>query len=524
MKKKYFNQEAYDYVASQINKTRIHPVFRPIIIDIILRRRYEFQLDDKYFHRDVESFINNVKDIYCEDLQDKHLAEFLPRKKCIRINKNKFKNNMHNEQEMEHILDFICHECQHAMNSDGTMIDRTFSENKSAIDNIGIIEIFSEKEADRMVYNRKLEDSFKYLKETSGYGATTEFVDAIAAAFGIKEKELLSATIKGKQELYEVLNVNIKNQDFAKTIFEDICFNINIAHIEIYRDPYNPNTWKSENIWNSLNFIYRNIEQILEYRIENLEWDTIGDLQQKLEDIKLSQNAISNIMKESVLQTLAEVKGKEALALDNKKRVYAKVMCIEEIIKSKAKNSKELISFVQKLKNADEILEFMKQNGIEINSENLAQMPEFEISKKKKDEWIKEFCLDSEEWDNTEIIDYMINNKERIMNAKERLSFSNIMRKITRIANRTTEVRNRFYKRFLAFPKKIFRMLSKKSNEETLLLGDGKEEKTKSWDVSNWGLDKQWVQNAQNRISQEHNALSEDKSNRDVGTDRSDGD
>ena len=54
------------------------------------------------------------------------------------------------------------------------------------------------------------------------------------------------------------------------------------------------------------------------------------------------------------------------LAMYDKTKVYAKVMCMEEIIKSKGENSRELISFVQQSENVDKILELMKQNGIEI--------------------------------------------------------------------------------------------------------------------------------------------------------------
>ena len=72
MKKEYKDQETYDYVANQINTSRINPVFKPIVIDIILRRRHEYQLDDKYFHRDVKSFIRNVKGIYWENLPEEY--------------------------------------------------------------------------------------------------------------------------------------------------------------------------------------------------------------------------------------------------------------------------------------------------------------------------------------------------------------------------------------------------------------------------------------------------------------------
>ena len=230
MKKEYFNKEAYDYIESNINKTKINSIFKPIVIDIILRRRHEYNLDDKYFHRDVESFINNVKDIYLENLPENTSGRFYSKKKCISINQNEFKKNMNDNEYMEYLLETISHECGHAMNNNEAG-DRTFEGEDSMIDNIGTLEIFNEKEADRIVNNRKLEDAFNNHNKTDGYKFTTKYVDAIAATFGIKEKDLLSSAIKGKQELYETLNTNIKDENFSKNTFENICFNINLAHI-----------------------------------------------------------------------------------------------------------------------------------------------------------------------------------------------------------------------------------------------------------------------------------------------------
>ena len=410
MKKDYFNQEAYNYIASQLNETKINSVFKPIVIDIILRRRHEYQLDDKYFHRDVESFIRNVEQIYWEDLLKYKGGDFSPQKKRIRINRNAFKENMNDEQFAEKLLEVLSHECGHAMNFDETGNDRTFKiDSKDLADSTipinGIYEIFTEKAADRLFFNRNQEEAFKYYNETTAYQAITKYVNAIAAAFGIKEKELLAAAIKGEQELYEALNVNIKDEKFSKDKFKEISFNIRISYKELYKAEDEEVDY--ENLEGALKSIYEKLEQILAYRIEKLEWENLEELQEKLEDIKLSQNAIFQIMP----------------ALESGKRmIYAKVVCMEEIINGKNENSKELIGFVQHEESTDEILEFMKQNGIEINTENLALMPEFELSQQKKDEWVKEYCLDGEEWDNTEIIKYMMANKEKIMKAKEKVS------------------------------------------------------------------------------------------------------
>lgn len=478
MKKEYFNQEAYNYIESRINKTKINPVFKPIIIDIILRRRHEYQLDDKYFHRDVQSFIRNVKGIYWKKLPKDRSGDFCPSRKCIRLNADTFEN-MNDEQFAETLFDVLSHECGHALNCDILGYDRTFRE-EAMVNSGGMMESFTEKTSNRLTCNRKPEDAFKYFNKTYGYTYITKYVDAIALAFGIKEKDLLSAYIKGRQELYEVLNANLKDNKFSKNIFEDISFNINLAHIEfskVYKDK--ADKIKFKNIWNSLKFIYRDMEQILAYRIENLEWDNLEELQEKLEDIKLSQNAISKIMEGPIVKEKDKETVKK-LAMSGKRMVYAKVMCMEEIIKSKGESSRELISFVQNSESVDEILEFMKQNGIEIDSEKLALMPEFELSEQKKDEWVEEYCLDGKERDNTEIYNYEMANREEIENAKER--FFDRVKMAVYMGKR--EIR----KRIIDFPlisvallrkrfKYLRRALPKK--EKPLLLGERRKRKNR---------------------------------------------
>ena len=475
MKKEYFDQEAYNYIESKLNQTKINSVFKPIVIDIILRNRYEYQLDDKYFHRDVESFIRNVDEIYWEDIPEesdkvKFGGDFLTEKKCIRINRNAFKEDMNNEQFAKKLLEVISHECRHAMNFDETGNDRTFKIDytdpaDATIPIDGILEIFTEKESNRIISNRNSEDAFKYYNETFGYSSITKYVNVIAAAFGIKEKDLLSAAIKGEQELYETLNTNIKDEKFSKDKYKDIAFNIRIVHKELYKDKDDEIDLK--NYGHALRKIYENSEQVLVYRINNLEWDNLEELQKKLEDIKLSQNAISNIMPLEKGQDDDIVEG---LARLGKRMVYAKAMCMEEIIKSKGEKSRELISFVQNSERVDEILEFMKQNGIEMNLENLALMPEFELSKQKKDEWDKEFCLDGEEWDNAEQINYMIANKEKIMKVKEKVSFVDIINKIQGVYSKVLAPFSFPFRLLGKAGKKLLKVLPKK--EKPLLLGE----------------------------------------------------
>ena len=44
MKKKYYNKEKANYIKQMLETTEIQKVYWPIIVDIVLRRQYQFKL------------------------------------------------------------------------------------------------------------------------------------------------------------------------------------------------------------------------------------------------------------------------------------------------------------------------------------------------------------------------------------------------------------------------------------------------------------------------------------------------
>lgn len=169
MKKEYYDEEAYNYIKNKLEITHINSVFRPIVIDIIMRRRAEYELDDKYFHRDVDSFINNVKKIHVKKLKKHKMGCIRYKEKTINLNSDCLKTNM-KEIDYEDLYETLTHECYHAMNSNSKGLDRTFEEENDplkSITNLGVLEIFTEKEADRTIKNRNKNNAFKYRTQTN---------------------------------------------------------------------------------------------------------------------------------------------------------------------------------------------------------------------------------------------------------------------------------------------------------------------------------------------------------------------
>lgn len=259
-----------------------------------------------------------------------------------------------------------------------------------------------------------------------GYNYITRQVNVISAIFGISEKELLRAAIQGKQELLEILNTNIKEKgleyDFLKckfveinlpeNLFETLAFNIGLLHTAIY----NPNKMneldQEENILNAIKKIYDTAEIGLNHRIENLDENDLNDLKNKLERIKLDQNAITEIIEDFFLGT----EHKEQIRISSehcKKMVYTKILSIDSILNNCDK-PQDLIRFIKTKEDQKEIVEFMKENNIPINEEIIQTMSEIGLSDEMKNQWVKEYCLDGEEWDNSSIIEYIHENRNKI--------------------------------------------------------------------------------------------------------------
>ena len=359
------------------------------------------------------------------------------KKKSITLNSNILKKDLEYCDYLV-ILETLTHESYHAMNDNQYGNDRTFYSNENdIIYNDGIKEIFTEKEADRTILNRNPNYAYNYYSPTFGYDNTTCYTNIIAAAYGIKEKELLQAAIKGNKEFIDVLYKNIKDKNLAQKCYEDISLNINLLHIDIYNKELDDN--KVDNIIDANKFIYNLSEVLLNTRIRELDENNIEDLPQKLEDIMLNQNAITQMLENRFTYDKDREKILE-LCKYNKQLIYTKILSINEIIKNHNTNP-QLINFVKNQVSIEKILELCNKNNIEIDIDAINKLPQFKLSDKKQQDWIKEYCLDGEEWDNNEIINYISKHQNEIKSVRKRFDIKNIFNNfINRFSNKKQEL------------------------------------------------------------------------------------
>lgn len=63
MNKRYYNKQKANYIYSKLSFSGIDKVYLPLVVDIMLRRQFEFDLSDELLDRDIATFKKNVKKI-----------------------------------------------------------------------------------------------------------------------------------------------------------------------------------------------------------------------------------------------------------------------------------------------------------------------------------------------------------------------------------------------------------------------------------------------------------------------------
>lgn len=458
MKKEYYNEQKANYIYIKLSSTEIDKVYLPLVVDIMLRRQFEFGLSDELLDRDIATFKKNVKKIEAKPLGENTGGEFSQVFKEIRLNDLLFQGE---NIDFEQIYETLAHECFHAMSFEKKekdyKDDRTFYAGK-VIDKTGAMEVFTECEADAIVYTRQYDESEKgvYLTNTTGYSEITPYIDIITATFGVTKNELLSAAVKGETYLDNLLNKSInKTYEFSgkNRIFEGIVNNLSFLH-----------TAKTHNnelsAMDANSKIYSFAEAGINQRINNISTESIDEFKESFELIKLNQKTIEYI-----------TSGYEH---EKDETVDTKLRIIDEILENSGiENKLELIGKLQNANNTYEIMGFMEDNNITIDLEK-----KLKVSNETVQEHNMEYSSNGMEWDNTEIIEYIQEHSQEIGSPK-----------LTRM--------EKFYARFEPLFESLENFIEKifpdKEDKKKLLPGDSKSDEAsqKSWDLSNWGIDKE---------------------------------
>ena len=474
MKKEYYNREKANYINKRLRSTSINKVYLPLVTDVMLRRLFEYGLSDEMLDRDINTFIENVENIrIVEPTLLGELGGFNPQNKEITLYAQIFREKT---TDYEKFYETFTHECIHAINLEQTRVgkkeDRVFKEDNFQFSTQSAMEAFTESIANEQVKNREYNEfqTTPYISETTGYKWITPYVDVISATFGVSRKELLSATVKGEGELNKLLNksMNTTYESLGGNgILYGLVTNIYLQDCEISKER---KLLRDESI---CSLAMRGINE----RLSKIEIADIDAFRKEFEQIKLEADIIclitGNQKYENIDYDSLEFERKffeeykDVYNYENENINYNKLKCIEVVLKNDSILDKiELLRNIQSVNSMDELTQLMEGNNITIDSDmRLAVAPEIIR------EHNMEYSSNGMEWDNTQIIEYIQKNQERIINPK-----NNILERIS------TKI------------KSWIGNFGRTKNEEIKLLpGDSKSDEVsqKPWDLSNWGIDKE---------------------------------
>ncbi len=479
MKKDYYNEQKANYINKRLRSTGINKVYLPLVTDVMLRRQFEYGLSDEMLDRDINNFIDNVAKIEVDELEPGTGGEFDIIDKKITLNQQLFQMG---PMYFEAIYETLAHECTHAMNivqmENGEKEDRIFNHNNFTFF-IGAEEVFTECEADAQVYNKRYSESDKrpYISETAGYSKITPYIDVISSTFGVSKKDLLSASVKGEEELNNLLNksLNTTYENLGDNeIFYAIVTNLSLLHSAMEKE-------EQSNISETQQRIYKFAMSGVNERFSDIEINDIDNFKQKFDRTKL-EAAIINI-------TTKEVERDENKVNDV---FYNKLRCIDKVLGNEnIEKNIELLRNIQSLNSMDELQQLMEENNITLDSDMRLSRPSETIK-----EYNMEYCSRGNEWDNIDIISYIGKNKERMINSK-----NNILKRIS------TKFKSWIVK------------LGRTDDKEIKLLTGGTELENiepKSWELSNWGIDKEQFMQQYHDSIEEQSSMEEPKQQENV--------
>lgn len=311
MRSKYYkNPSLKAYFEKYVGQMSVDSRFKPILVDILLRRAFEYELSPEDIRQDISSLMINLKNIRIGEMpEDSRLAAGVYYSNSREIIINKYYVERANENPKDpRLYEILTHEVYHALSFDEYGDDRLSSINSfNGMDNVSLLEAIVEKAADRCVCGRSLQNAPYYHKNSYGYTNITFITDAIEATYGVSEKEFLKNAIMGRDRLINFLAAN-GNENIYQTIsfLDAIECNFSRLHNTLYPEQgiiqRNRGNYASiiRNIKDSMSGIYMLCERKFLERIERANIHGPRVAKAFVQDTKFNHNKLTYVMNDAL--------------------------------------------------------------------------------------------------------------------------------------------------------------------------------------------------------------------------------
>lgn len=240
MERNYQNPNLIRYFEKYVSQMEVDTNFKPLLVDILLRRAFEFSLTPQEITQDMSSLLNSLKKFEIAKMPKKHegaLGLYIPKERKILINEDFARQALKDgKRGINNLYVTLTHEVYHALARDENGKDRLGSKNRfNGKYNHALLETIVETAADRTVMSRTEKDRFKFRKETNGYPEMTFVVPALAATYGVSEREFLKHAILGREKLVNFLSSYTKESENKVAMFLDgVELNLSKMHEALY--------------------------------------------------------------------------------------------------------------------------------------------------------------------------------------------------------------------------------------------------------------------------------------------------
>lgn len=302
-KRKYENRKLKKYFEKYVKELSVEDKFKPMIVDILLRRANTFDLSGEEIRQDVVSLLHNLDSIVVSQMPEGYETAwglYTPWEKKVTI----AESLMDSQEDKTSVYQTITHEIYHALAKDENGVDRMGGYNTiTGHYNSSLLEAIVEKSSYRAVFGNDRQENAYYNKNARGYGDITFIVDILEATYGVSETEFLKNGIMGREKLAEFLaDRSGETPQSAYTFLDSIEANYALIHRSLYPfEGQEPTPYEmSVNLENGFSGIYNLCEAKMAERIVNSRYEATSyeDVENLNDELRYDHNKLTTIMGE----------------------------------------------------------------------------------------------------------------------------------------------------------------------------------------------------------------------------------
>lgn len=408
MEKYEENTRLKEYFEYYINQMSVDETYHPLLVDILMRRAYEFKLRPEEIQQDVSSLVNNLKTIRIGKMPEGYESAagiYSSVDKEIVLEEG-IVEDYKKSKNYQTLYEILTHEIYHALSRDENGFDRLASQNSlTGYYNSTLLEAIVEKAADRTVFSRGTEDQNApyYHQNYFGYPNITFITDALAACYGTSEKHFLKNAILGRERLTSVLDSIADQEHGAATAFLDgIEVSFAVLHKNFYGKDENNNPIKpnAEEVLDSMESMYRLCEWKMQARMENLKLTSVEQAEMAADFFKYNHNKLFIVMRdaakgfENSIGNNLETKFLDG-TYDQRRDTLSRISDFSQIIanKDKIRSEEELLRLVNLAKSGmlgDDEIERLEYLGIKLKEpEEIFEVSEEFLGDRREEDFAK---------------------------------------------------------------------------------------------------------------------------------------